>query len=170
MRMETFSLTDNLDRAALRQHWTPHELYKTRLVKADAPPRRPRTPLLNFAHMSLRAFWYRIRQKTAFQNMNNSLESQRPLKGPLVYQNTIKLAEFFVSLLIALASGAFLIVPLCILSYQHGREAHLVTVSIAIIIFSFAISLAIRTSGPETIAASAAYAAVLVVFLSNSPS
>ena len=119
--------------------------------------------------MSLRAFWYHVRQKTTFQNLEHSVESQQPRRGPLVYQNTIKLAEFFASLVVALGAGAFLIVPLCILTYQHGREAHLLTVSIAIIVFSFAISLTIRTSGPETIAASAAYAAVLVVFLSNSP-
>jgi hypothetical protein len=169
MRMETFSLADNLPQASLRRDLSPYELYKTRLVKADAPLRRPRTPLLSFTHSSLRAFWYHLRQKATFRAMTGSEESQKYTPGPLAYQNTIKLAEFIASFVTALGSGAFLIIPLCILSFQHGKAAHLVTVSISIVVFSFAISLTIRTSGPETIAASAAYAAVLVVFLSNNP-
>lgn len=176
MRMETFSLSDNIAQATARRDLNPYELYKTRLVKADLPLKRPRTPLLSLIHTTLRAFWFHVRRKSTFQSMADSpspstLEAaqRRTLNKPLAYQNTIKFAEFLASFLTALGSGAFLIVPLCILSYQHGKSAHLVTVSLAILVFSFAISLTIRTSGPETVAASAAYAAVLVVFLSNSP-
>jgi hypothetical protein len=167
MRMETFSLADNLPHAACQLDLNPYEMYKTRLVKADVPLKRPRTPMLAFIHTSLRAYWYHIRHKATFQSMAASVESQKLVPGPLVYQNTIKLAESVASFLTALTSGAFMIVPVCILSFQHGKVAHLITVSISIVAFSLAISLTMRTSGPETVAASAAYAAVLVVFLST---
>lgn len=168
MRMETFSLADNLAHAAHRPDLNPYEMYKTRLVKADVPLKRPRTPILALIHTGLRAYWFYIRKRATFKAMPASLESQRPPPTSVTYQNTIKLAESLASFLTALTSGAFLIVPVCILSFQHSKTAHLITISISIVAFSFAISLTMRTSGPETVAASAAYAAVLVVFLSTS--
>jgi hypothetical protein len=169
MRMETFSLADNLTHAVERPDLDPYEMYKTRLVKADVPLKRPRTPMLALIHTVLRAYWYHIRRRATFRAMTTSLGAQKRRPGSLTYQNTIKLAEFFASFITALTSGAFMIVPVCILSFQQGRTSHLITISVSIVLFSFAISLTMRTSGPETVAASAAYAAVLVVFLSTNP-
>lgn len=163
--METFSLADNFSQATKRNDLSPYEMYKTRPVQAD----KPRTPLLSFTHTYLRALWFRVLKRKAFRDIDEATVSQADFADEVTYQNTIKLAEFLSSFLMALGSGVFLIVPLCILSYLNGRTAQLITVSVSIMVFSFATSLVIRSSGPETMAASAAYAAVHVVFLTNSP-
>jgi hypothetical protein len=92
-----------------------------------------------------------------------------PPPHQLTYQDTHRLALLLFNFVIALLAGTALIIPLCILSYQHSRAANLITVSVAIVLFSFVIAFFVQTTGPETLAASAAYAAVLVVFLGNTP-
>jgi VIT1/CCC1 family predicted Fe2+/Mn2+ transporter len=83
------------------------------------------------------------------------------------YQNTAFLAETITRLLVALLGGFFLVVPLVILSSQSSNSSNLVTVSICIVIFAFLISFLTKASNQEIMAASAAYAAVLSVFVSN---
>jgi hypothetical protein len=54
-----------------------------------------------------------------------------------------------------------------LLNEQVHRSTQLVVVSLFVILLSFLVALASRASPQETIAASAAYAAVLVVFIST---
>jgi len=61
------------------------------------------------------------------------------------------------------------VVPIAILSIQSSHEAQLITAWMSIVIFALLVSLVSKATNEETKAASAAYAAVLVVFLSNSP-
>ncbi len=83
------------------------------------------------------------------------------------YQNTTRLAEMITRFVVAMLAGAFLVVPLIVLSHQSSSETHLVTVSLCIVIFSLLVSLASKASNEQTMAASAGYAAVLVVFIAN---
>ena len=182
MRMETFSLADNIACGLSRlNRLNPYEIYKTRLVKADLPLTRPRPPLLKFFHTNLRRLWFYVCKKKVYdrhcQSIVTASNAPRDIEKTnaamndhhMAFQNTIDVSQLLFSFLVALVSGVLLIVPLCILSYQHGRGAHLITVAISILTFSFITACSIRTSGPETIAASAAYSAVLAVFLSNTP-
>ena len=67
----------------------------------------------------------------------------------------------------ALLAGALLIIPLLIMSKQSSDKVHLITMSPCVILFSFTMSLQSKTSNEQTVAATAGYAAVFVVFLSR---
>jgi hypothetical protein len=67
--------------------------------------------------------------------------------------------------IIAIAAGASLVVPMLIMLYNPSRTKSVVTVSISVILFSAVISLVMKATDTETVGATAAYAAVLVVFV-----
>lgn len=83
------------------------------------------------------------------------------------YQHTARLAEVITRFLVALLAGSFIVIPLIVLSNQVSRKAHLITVSSFTVVFSLLVSLLSKASNEQTMAATAGYAAVLVVFLSN---
>jgi hypothetical protein len=66
---------------------------------------------------------------------------------------------------IAFVSGASLIVPMVIMSLGKSLTKSLATTSIAVLILAGFLSFVIRTPNAETIVTTAAYAAVLVVFV-----
>jgi hypothetical protein len=72
-----------------------------------------------------------------------------------------RLARF----IIAFASGTSLIVPIIIMSLDKSLTKSLVTTSVAVVLLAAFLSFVIRTTNSETIVATAAYAAVLVVFI-----
>lgn len=172
MMMETFALADNSWQASLRSdNQNPYELYKTRLVRVDTVSRSRSGDLLRRSlRKYLRAFWFfiRFRGKHAHQK-HSSYSSATELESNLKrsYQNTSLLADIITRFLIALIAGAFLVTPLAILSHQSTSEAHLVTISVFVVLFSLLVSLLTRATNEEMMVASAAYAAVLSVFLSN---
>lgn len=172
MMMETFALADNSWQASLRSdNQNPYELYKTRLVRVDTVSRSRSGDLLRRSlRKYLRAFWFfiRFRGKHAHQK-HSSYSSATELESNLKrsYQNTSLLADIITRFLVALIAGAFLVTPLAILSHQSTSEAHLVTISVFVVLFSLLVSLLTRATNEEMMVASAAYAAVLSVFLSN---
>lgn len=172
MMMETFALADNSWQASLRSdNQNPYEMYKTRLVRVDTVSRSRSGDLLRRSlRKYLRAFWFftRFRGQHAYQK-RSSYFSPTELESNLKrsYQNTSRLADIITRFLIALIAGAFLVTPLAILSHQSSIVAHLVTISVCIVLFSLLVSLLTRASNEETMVASAAYAAVLSVFFSN---
>ena len=85
------------------------------------------------------------------------------------YQNTTAIADIVWKVLVALLANIFIVAPLAILSYQSKRGIQLVIVSIWVVVFSLLISIFFKASNQATVAAIAAYAAVLSVFISNSP-
>ena len=172
MMMETFALADNSWQASLRsEDQNPYEMYKTRLVRVDTVGRSRSGDLLRRTlRKYLRAFCFfiRFRGQHAHQKHSSYLsatELESNLKRS--YQSTSRLADILTRLLIALIAGLFLVIPLVILSHQSTTEAHLVTISVFIIMFSLLVSLLTRATNEETMVASAAYAAVLSVFFSN---
>ncbi|KUJ06296.1 uncharacterized protein LY89DRAFT_692549 [Mollisia scopiformis] len=68
-------------------------------------------------------------------------------------------------LIVALAGGAFLIVPMLIMAINPTQTKSLVTASVGTLLFSCAISLGLSSSNNETMVSTATYAAVLVVFV-----
>jgi hypothetical protein len=74
-----------------------------------------------------------------------------------------RLARF----LIAVLGGAFLLVPIIIMSFTNSQNWRLVISSIAVLAFSCFLSFTSRTSNQEILGGAAAYAAVLVVFVGS---
>ena len=173
MLMETYALADSNWQARLRTDFNPYETYKTRLVRVDQAHRSgSRDVLRHGLRKCLRAFWFFLRNEGHRANSHESYASASKLESNLKksYQNTAGLAEIITRFVVALLAATFLVVPLIILSHQSSSTTHLMTISVCIVIFSLLVSLASKASNEQTMAASAGYAAVLVVFLSNSPS
>ena len=172
MMMETFALADNHMQSNLRNDLNPYETYKTRLVRVDQARRSGSRDILRHSFRKcFRYFWYFIRLRRSRSHTSDSFASASTLEANLkqTYQNTARLAECMSRFVVALLAGIFLVIPLIVMSYQSRKETHLITVSVCIVVFSLLVSLVSKASNEQTMAASAGYAAVLVVFLSNSP-
>ncbi len=70
--------------------------------------------------------------------------------------------------IVAITGGLSLVVPMLVMRLGETLPKSLTTVSVAVILFSALTSLMFRASNVETLAATAAYAAVLVVFVGTS--
>ena len=171
MLMETYALADSSWQAGQRTDFNAYETYKTRLVRVDQAHRSgSRDVLRHTLRKCLRAFWFFLRKNGSKVDSDRSYMSASKLESNLVksYQNTAGLAEVLTRFLVALLAGAFLVIPLIVLSHQSSNRTHLITISVCIVIFSLLVSLLSKASNEQTMAAAAGYAAVLVVFLSNS--
>ena len=82
---------------------------------------------------------------------------------------TSVLVDGLARFLIATASGASLIVPMVVMSLHKSLTKSLITTSVAVLLFAVFASL-IQAQNSEIITATAAYAAVLVVFVGVSNS
>jgi hypothetical protein len=172
MSMETFSLADNTHQSGSRQDLHAYEKFKTRMLRVDLPLRySSRDPLQHLLRKVLRRLWYAF---NLWKFRADDVEQGR--RGPLsraiatwdrTYQNTTRIAEVVTRFMIAMVTGAALVVPLVVLSRQDSRESRLLVVISFVSIFCFLLSLLSKASNYETMAASAAYAAVLTVFVSN---
>ncbi|ETS86428.1 hypothetical protein PFICI_00256 [Pestalotiopsis fici W106-1] len=76
-----------------------------------------------------------------------------------------RLARF----LVAFLGGSSLVVPMLVMRLPEVSLAKsLITVSVAVLLFAIALSILFRASNTDTMAATATYAAVLVVFVGTS--
>ena len=73
--------------------------------------------------------------------------------------------RFIASMILSLCSGASIIVPMVIMSFNGSTTKSLVTVSVAVVLFGFVLAAVVKVSSGNLIAATATYAAVLVVFV-----
>ena len=175
MLMETYSMADNSWESRIRTDFNPYETYKTRLVRVDQAHRTGSRDIIRHAlRKCLRALWFfvcRHHRGGIVTEPQEPYASAATLESHLKksYQNTARLAEIITRFLVALLAGAFLVIPLVVLSYQASSQTHLITISVCIVVFSLLVSLVSRASNEQIMVASAGYAAVLVVFLSNSP-
>jgi len=99
------------------------------------------------------------------------MDSDDPMKEPKLddwsHQNTVLIAEVTGRIFVALITGAFLVVPLGLLSSKSVRGTQLVVVAVAVLAFSFLVAGLLKVSNYEMMVVAAAYAAVLSVFVSN---
>jgi hypothetical protein len=172
--METFSLSDNPSESNTRDDLTRYETYKTRLVRVDLAPRRgSRDPIQHYLRKFLRSLWYSIHSARSSARYSDEEHADKPQvshAGAIFdrsFQSTARMAEAAARFLIAVFAGSFLVVPLIVLSFQTSKANNLITVSICIVVFSLLVALLSKASNYETMAASAAYAAVLAVFVSG---
>ncbi len=83
------------------------------------------------------------------------------------YQNTTRIAEIVTRFMIAMVTEAALVVSLIVLFRQDSQESRLLVVISFVSIFCFLLFLLSKASNYEIMTASAAYATVLTVFMSN---
>jgi hypothetical protein len=167
MAMETFSLLDDEKQSSLRHDLNLYEIYKTRLVRVDLGPRNRQDPFQRRLHRYLRAFRYWKLSKR-WVNDGERVRSFSKSHG-WSYQDTQFVAEVTGRVIVALITAIFLVIPLAILSQLGNKGVQLAIVSIFIVLFSVLVSALLKTSNLETMVVSAAYAAVLSVFISNIP-
>lgn len=162
MQMQTFALSDDVWHLAFRQKFNEWEQSKTRLVRVDLPINRARSALENSLNHFLRKAWQKWTRRW---RASPGLGAERAAnKSP---QNIIRATRCIVCLLVALLAAAILVVPLLLLSDQRSNASDLLTIGLFIVIFCFAVSFSSGSSALATMGATAAYAAVLVVFISS---
>ncbi|KAL1616703.1 hypothetical protein SLS54_008270 [Diplodia seriata] len=164
MQMQTFALSDDTWHSDFRGDLNKWEQSKTRLVRTDLPAARIRSPLENGLNHLLRAAWqtWKNQRSTA---PDRDEEAQQPGLTP---RNVIRATKCITCFLVAVFSAAVLVVPLLLLSDQ-SNAAELLKIGMFIVVFCFAVSFRSGSSALATMGVTAAYAAVLVVFISNNP-
>ena len=163
MSMQTVSLLDDEKSSILRTDLNLHEIHETRLVRADLESRSRSDPLQRWLHKQLRAFRYR--RLSAKYNNTGTLGSLS--KSCWSYQNTVLIASIAVRVLTSVFAGLFLVVPLVFLSEGELSGPHLAVICTCILVFSTLIASMLKVTNYELLAASAAYAAILSVFVSK---
>lgn len=164
--METFSLLDDEKQTNMRTDLNLPEKYNTRLLRTDLGPRSQTDPFQRWIHRYLRGFryWKLSRSQCSVEGLGSPRRDHR-----WSYQNTALVASILGRATSAVMTCFFLVVPLGVLSANSTRGAQLIIVSVCILVFSFLVAIMLRASNFEMMALSAAYAAVLSVFVSNGP-
>lgn len=167
MAMETFSLLDDEKQSSMRTDLTLPELYKSRLLRIDLGPRSRTDPFQDWIHKGIRYFRYwRLSKKS----QGDSVESFRSFVKTGVHRWSNQDSVFWATVLgrftTALTTGVFLVVPLTVLS-PSSSTIQLAVVAACTVSFSLLIATTLKISNFEIIALSAAYAAVISVFLSQ---
>jgi hypothetical protein len=80
----------------------------------------------------------------------------------------VTFADNSARLVIAFVGGAFVVVPMVVMSLDRSETKCLVTTSASVLLFILFISFVVRASDKTTLAAATTYAAVLVVFVGTS--
>lgn len=86
----------------------------------------------------------------------------------LIYAGSRRLAGTIARFIIGILGGASLIVPMILMTFLTTRNEHLIITSVFTFAFAFGISFASTATNQEVLGATAAYAAVLVVFVGTS--
>lgn len=168
MTMERCSLIDDEQAASTRTDLNLPEMYKTRLLRLDLPSRSRADPVSRWIHRLLRDFRY---WKLSRRGGAGGVEAQaRPpgWAGSFSHQESASVANIIGRLITTLMTGFLLVVPLAILSPKSPSNAQLAVVTVCILVFSFLVATMLKASNFEMMAVSAAYAAVLAVFVSSS--
>lgn len=160
MAMETVSLLDGGRQFSLQSELTLSEKYKTRLIRADLGTRSRTDPLQRWLHKKLRAFRY-------WRIANKHGDSECIKSMPEGSQNTVLIASIAGRLIAAITAGSFLVAPLAILSARSIQGIQVTVVGLFVVVFAAVVTVMLKVSSYEMMAASAAYAAVLSVFVSN---
>ncbi|KAI2617737.1 hypothetical protein GGR54DRAFT_606722 [Hypoxylon sp. NC1633] len=168
MSMDTFSLLDDEQSSSQRDDLTLYEKYKTRLLRVDQGPRVHLDPFQRWLHKLLRKFRYwRLSNKPKVDA--EGPVSRNNKRKQWSYQSTSLISSFLSRLVIALTTSVFLIVPLALLSSESRKGVQLTIIAVCIVVFSFVVTVLLKASNLEMMIVTAAYAAILSVFVSNAP-
>ncbi|KAK3297416.1 uncharacterized protein B0H64DRAFT_440882 [Chaetomium fimeti] len=86
------------------------------------------------------------------------------ISRPIQHQIT-GFVDYLSRLLVTILASLFLIVPMVVLSYVEPKWARLLSASLFVLLFAVYVSLVSKGSNQEMVMCSAAYAAVIVVFV-----
>ncbi|KAH7304550.1 hypothetical protein B0I35DRAFT_363056 [Stachybotrys elegans] len=163
MAMETVSLLDDGVHSSLQEGLSLFEKYNARLVRVDLGPRSRTDPFQRWLHRRLRAFRY-----WRIANRLDDLESNTTPTHYWSRQNTVLITNIAGRMIAATIASFFLVVPLVMLSARSIGAGQVAVVCVSVALFAIVLTAMLRVSSYEMMAASAAYAAVLTVFLSSS--
>lgn len=165
MSMDTFSLLDDGKLANARTDLTLYEKYKTRLLRVDQGPRARQDPLQRFLHQLFRSFRYKRMSK--FPTTDPEGTSQLKAHQEWSSQNTALIADITGRCIIAVLTAVFLTVPLATLSRESRKSIQVGVISICVAAFACLVSVLLRASNLDMMVVTAAYTAILAVFVSN---
>lgn len=166
MSMDTFALLDDEKQCSLRTDISLYEMYKTRLIRVDQTPRTRQDPLQRSIHQLLRRFRY-LRISKSSQDTG---EGTSPIRmNQASSQNATLISEIISRVIIGVITAIFLIAPLIALSYESRKSIQIVIISTCIVVFACLVSVLLRASNLEMMVVTAAYAAIIAVFVSNGP-
>jgi len=140
------------------------------------PPEAFRTGYLVFPNSSLAArvpdlirefmrkhLWYRLTWSD--EEKGRRPEGYYAHEAPEGYSSTV---DWLARIVVAFAAGASVVVPIVIMTVpSSSKTKDLIVLSVAVIIFGVSVSWILQSRNMDTLAATAAYAAVLVVFYGN---
>lgn len=167
MSMDTFALLDDEKQCSLRTDITLYEMYKTRLIRVDQTPRTRQDPLQRSIHQLLRRFRY-LRISQATQNSIEGIGSAGTNQA-WSSQNAALISDIISRIIIGVVTTIFLIAPLIALSYEPRKGIQIGIISTCIVVFACLVSVMLRASNLEMMIVTAAYAAIIAVFVSNGP-
>ena len=108
--------------------------------------------------------------RTLFTNLIRSIRDcyrGRQSRNFVVLKAT-PIADTMARFVVAMLGGASLIVPVVLMTFLTTRNQHLIITSVFTVAFALGISFVSTASNQEVLAGTAAYAAVLVVFVGTS--
>lgn len=73
-------------------------------------------------------------------------------------------------MILSLCSGASIVVPMIIMTFDPSTRKSLIVVSVAVVLFGFVLGAVVKAKSENVFIATATYAAVLVVFVGVSGS
>ncbi|KAL7940285.1 hypothetical protein V8C42DRAFT_258211 [Trichoderma barbatum] len=167
MSMDTFALLDDEKQCTLRTDLSLYEMYKTRLLRVDQTPRTRQDPLQRSIHQLLRLFRYLRLSKSSHDNVEGT--GPTGINQQWSSQNVALLSDIISRVIIGGITAIFLIVPLVALSYERRKSIQIVIISTCIVVFACLVSVMLRASSLEMMIVTAAYAAIIAVFVSNGP-
>jgi VIT1/CCC1 family predicted Fe2+/Mn2+ transporter len=171
MRLEIICLSDHsgLSRSS---GMSREETFRTRLVQVDRPARNGvRDPLQHWMRRVIRKAYYITSSR---ESDNTALPISKTTSKEKIgrvrrYQTVAWVADTLSRFLFGLVASASLTVPMVFLMRQaSSRSSKVATVVVCVVVFSLFVALISRAGPQEMMAASVAYAAVLVVFVSTS--
>ncbi len=116
--------------------------------------------------------WMKMRSIRGYTGHTDFAEKQqevmlrlKQVKRQQILAYNDKINRFFV----ALFGGVAVVVPILIMSFSSSQTKSLITISVSVLLVALAIALLSKASNQELIMATAAYAAVLVVFVGAGP-
>ncbi|PHH90255.1 hypothetical protein CDD83_4163 [Cordyceps sp. RAO-2017] len=168
MSMDTFALVDDEKLCSLRSDLTLNEMYKTRLVRIDQTPRTRQDPLQRSIHHLLRLLRFLRLSKASYADPEKASGAAPPWNtGQWSSQNTALIADVISRVCIAAVTAAFITAPLAVLSHETRKGVQMAIISTLVVAFASVVSVTLRASNLEMMVVSAAYAAIISVFVSN---
>jgi hypothetical protein len=140
-----------------------------KIMRLQSVNNNPELVELNFESSSdpIRGFFQKIAM--AFLQRKRGKDSENAKRSVnMATMRAIPIADNIARFVIAIVGGSSLLVPVILMAFLTTRTSHLIITSVFTIVFAIAMSFISTASNQEVLGSTAAYAAVLVVFVGTS--